>query len=296
MNIAQSSDITIQQIRIFVACAENKSFSVAAEKLFLTQPTVSKWIAKLERQLDCKLFLRGANGVILTKQGEMLLAKWQPMLLYFNESLDAVKAAGNSAEAIRIGCLTHLRYEGIITDALSRFSNVHPETQIILEAYEFKELRENLHGHRLDAAFTYSFDFAWDDSVRLLPLSKAELYLVGTARTMEDSASEGYHTLLLLSKEESQFGCELVMAACRGMGYDFERVYYYPNLASLEIAVRQGKGVMICGDYIFQKNDHLLRFPVPKEIITNFISLVWLEDIKKPQALLLTEALSEIYR
>lgn len=58
--------------RIFHVVSQNKSFSKAAEELFMTQSAVSQAIAKLEKELDIQLFYRTPRGVRLTNEGKVL--------------------------------------------------------------------------------------------------------------------------------------------------------------------------------------------------------------------------------
>lgn len=62
----------ISQYRIFAAAAEAGSISGAAKKLFISQPAVSKSIISLEESLGTELFARGARGVKLTEEGQIL--------------------------------------------------------------------------------------------------------------------------------------------------------------------------------------------------------------------------------
>ncbi|WP_039044071.1 LysR family transcriptional regulator [Sporosarcina sp. ZBG7A] len=58
--------------RIFNVVSANKSFSKAAQELYMTQPAVSQAISKLEKELDILLFHRTSKGVVLTNEGELL--------------------------------------------------------------------------------------------------------------------------------------------------------------------------------------------------------------------------------
>lgn len=58
--------------RIFNVVSANKSFSKAAQELYMTQPAVSQSISKLEKELDILLFHRTSKGVVLTNEGELL--------------------------------------------------------------------------------------------------------------------------------------------------------------------------------------------------------------------------------
>jgi molybdate transport repressor ModE-like protein len=71
-----SMRVNLNLLRIFAAVAEQRSFSRAAETLFISQPAVSKAVRELERQLDLPLLERevgGARGVRLTESGQALL-------------------------------------------------------------------------------------------------------------------------------------------------------------------------------------------------------------------------------
>ncbi|MEE3191346.1 MAG: LysR family transcriptional regulator, partial [Pseudomonadota bacterium] len=62
-----------QSLKAFIAVAEQKSFSAAAESLYLTQSAVSKRIKQLEEQLGTTLFDRHNRTISLTEAGEALL-------------------------------------------------------------------------------------------------------------------------------------------------------------------------------------------------------------------------------
>lgn len=64
--------VKLEYYRVFCMVAECKSFSGAAKKLYMTQPAVSQTILHLEEDLDSRLFMRGAKGVTLTTEGQVL--------------------------------------------------------------------------------------------------------------------------------------------------------------------------------------------------------------------------------
>ena len=275
MEHTQRGDVSIQQIRIFLAAAQTGSFSQAAQKLYLTQPVVSKWIAKLERELGCKLFVRKGSGVKLTEEGEMLVDGWKHLLNVYDDTLSALERRTGRKRTLRVGILSQLRFLPAVAEIQMMFAEQYPDIDVVLEVYEFKELRYHLLNGDLDVAYLYSFDIQGEEELQLLTIHQAELYLAGMPGALEDPDAEEYHTLLLVSRSESRTGGDLVMKACRDMGFRFNRVQYYPNVASVELAARQGKGVMMVGRYAFQRNDPLLRFPVPKEYVSNDVALAW---------------------
>ncbi|MCK4258869.1 MAG: LysR family transcriptional regulator [Halanaerobiales bacterium] len=64
--------VNLEWYKVFYHAAKMRSFSKAAEELFISQPAVSQVIKQLEEELDCQLFLRIPRGVKLTREGELL--------------------------------------------------------------------------------------------------------------------------------------------------------------------------------------------------------------------------------
>lgn len=62
----------VRFLRYFLAIAQEENISKAAERLHITQPTLSRQIAQMEQELGVKLFNRGARKVTLTGEGFLL--------------------------------------------------------------------------------------------------------------------------------------------------------------------------------------------------------------------------------
>jgi DNA-binding transcriptional LysR family regulator len=137
--------MTTEQLRYFDCIVECGSFSVAAEKCFISQSAVSKQIHTLEWELGCQLFERRKNNIILTPQGNVL----QPALKEIFSNIEAVVAKGHQLQNqearniklsnrqvhLRIATLPILgQYE--ITRELSRFEKQNPSVSIELEEQE----------------------------------------------------------------------------------------------------------------------------------------------------------------
>lgn len=73
----------IRQLEYFVQAARMKSFTRAAESLYITQPTISKMIRNMEVELEADLFYREGKSVRLTDAGEILFTKAQNIVESF---------------------------------------------------------------------------------------------------------------------------------------------------------------------------------------------------------------------
>jgi LysR family transcriptional regulator, hydrogen peroxide-inducible genes activator len=78
--LLQNLRMTLTELKYIVALAREKHFGHAAEACFVSQPTLSVSIKKLEEELDCKLFERSANEVTVTPLGEEIVRQAQSVL------------------------------------------------------------------------------------------------------------------------------------------------------------------------------------------------------------------------
>lgn len=83
--------MTLDQMRYFMEVAYCRSFSQAAQNLFISQPNLTKYIASMEKELGVKLFDRTTRKVELTEAGERLLSKSQLVLMPFLRELEDIQ-------------------------------------------------------------------------------------------------------------------------------------------------------------------------------------------------------------
>ncbi|MEM7206744.1 MAG: LysR family transcriptional regulator [Pseudomonadota bacterium] len=99
----------VNNLSAFLAIVETQSFSAAAERLYLTQPAISKRIAALETSLDVKLFHRIGRSVQLTEAGEALTDSARRIVDEFSRARERVTTLhGEVAGRLRIGTSHHI--------------------------------------------------------------------------------------------------------------------------------------------------------------------------------------------
>jgi len=115
--------------------AETGSFSRAAEKLFITQPAVSKRISSLEFSLDCKLFDRLGKNIQLTQAGEALIPSYQKILSEIEESKRIISSLRTDISGhLRFGTSHHIglhRLPPILRDYTRQFPKVELDIQFM---------------------------------------------------------------------------------------------------------------------------------------------------------------------
>ncbi|MBQ4228157.1 MAG: LysR family transcriptional regulator, partial [Clostridia bacterium] len=88
----------IKDIRYFVAIAEEHSMSKAARELFVSQPTLSQVVSKLEQEFDTALFIRKGNALILTAAGESLLNSGRALLAQHESIVTTLHSLSSAKE------------------------------------------------------------------------------------------------------------------------------------------------------------------------------------------------------
>src|SRR5918992_4593422 len=86
--------MNLRDLSYFIATAEEQSFTTAARRLILTQQAVSAAMGRLERDVGVALFVRRADGVVLSAAGLRLLPAARQLVLIAAQTVSAARAAG----------------------------------------------------------------------------------------------------------------------------------------------------------------------------------------------------------
>jgi DNA-binding transcriptional LysR family regulator len=142
----------IKLLRTFLAVAELRHFSRAADALHLSQPALSKQIGALETSLGGKLFERGRHGAELTPFGEGFLPDAQALVHDADEVLLRAREASSGRRGhLRIGlCLSVLT---LVPRLIADFRRQHPGVAITLSDLSSAEQTRRLLAGKLDAGF-----------------------------------------------------------------------------------------------------------------------------------------------
>ena len=127
------SDMELRHLRYFVAVAEELSFTRAAEKLRIAQPSLTRQIKDLEEEIGARLLDRTKKQVKLTNEGECLLARAKRLLGDSIEMVESVREVSRQAASIRIGYLPH-PFHRLLPISISTFEQQYPKVSVKLVA------------------------------------------------------------------------------------------------------------------------------------------------------------------
>lgn len=163
--MVMAMDVHVRDLRYFVAVAEELHFTRAAERLYVSQPALSKQVRALERHLGVELFRRDPQGVTVTEAGAALLPHARRVLDAWSDGTAALEAARAAARStLVVGMSTSPGRGGLLPAIRSRFTAAHPDTVLRLRQVSWEDPTAGLADGDADIAFVW------------LPLPDAERY------------------------------------------------------------------------------------------------------------------------
>ena len=151
--MTEKQNISLDSYRVFCAVAKHKSLTKAAEELYITQPSVSMAISKLEKQLGSKLLTRSAKRVSLTREGEVMYS-------YLKQAMNLIDTAEEkfwemqllkSGEVV-IGASDTLSANYLLP-YLQKYFELYPEIQLKVTNRTTSETIELLKNGTVDFGF-----------------------------------------------------------------------------------------------------------------------------------------------
>lgn len=170
--------MTVLQMQCFLEAAELGSFAVASEKLYISQPTMSRQIRTLEEELQVALFVRDHNAVKLTDVGRELLPMIQSLYEGYMGASKAIQETVNRRlDRLRIGILDSLRFTDPMREAVLMVKHAYPNANIQICHLPLRQSCSALRDGSLDVLFMLNTSMASWDRVRSMELYRDRMCL-----------------------------------------------------------------------------------------------------------------------
>jgi len=144
--------MTITQLHYILAVAEYRNFTLAAERCFVTQPTLSMQIQKLEEELEIKIFDRNKKPIQLTEVGKKIVQQAKSIVNEAERIKDIVEQQkGFIGGDFKIGIIPTIM-PTLLPMFLNAFIKKYPRINLIIEEYTTDEIINRLRKGQLDAA------------------------------------------------------------------------------------------------------------------------------------------------
>lgn len=152
IGITYHRTMQFQQLLYFVAVAETRHFTHAAERVHVSQPSLSQQIRALEKELGATLFSRARGNIALTEAGEALLPLARRILADADTARHEVQELVQLRRGrVRLGATPSL-CTGLLPDVLRVFHDRHPGIELLIEEGGSHDLVRELARGALDLA------------------------------------------------------------------------------------------------------------------------------------------------
>jgi DNA-binding transcriptional LysR family regulator len=146
--------VDLRQLRCFIAVAEEAHVTRAAERLGIQQPSLSRLINRVERELDVQLFRRRSRGLALTEAGTAFLQKARAAISTVEQAIVTAKRTARGEQGrIRVGVSPTASFHPFVPPLIREFRDALPLVSIILEEDTSDILVERLRDEQADASF-----------------------------------------------------------------------------------------------------------------------------------------------
>jgi DNA-binding transcriptional LysR family regulator len=239
----------LRDLRYFVAVAQHRNFSRAAEQLAVSQPALSEQVRKLEDELGAPLFVRTSRGVTLTDAGEAFLPRARDVLAQADAAADSVRMVTSGvAGTLTLGFIDSAAL-AILPPLIRRFTDRYPNVKL--------RLRELGTRQQLEAAASGEIDVGivrgpvWSEELNgrriateslLVALPAHHALAANTPIRLADLRDEGFVTY----PAERQAGLyEEMLRLCHAAGFEPRIVQEANEISTICAIVAAGLGVAI---------------------------------------------------
>jgi DNA-binding transcriptional LysR family regulator len=144
----------IRQLKAFVAIAEARTFTAAAQRIHYTQAALSMQIKQLEKEVGVPLFTRMPRRVVLTEAGEKLMERAHHILREHDAALaELAELAGAKHGRLRVGSASAMVSSDSLPQILKRLRKAHPHAEVLVSSGTSDELVRKILAGEIDTAF-----------------------------------------------------------------------------------------------------------------------------------------------
>jgi len=269
------------RLRAFAAVAREKSFSRAADAIYISQPAVSKHIASLEAELRTKLVLRGPRAVQLTPAGQVMADFVLRAEALLANARRAVAAGADGEMGTLALAASGIPGTYILPRLLTRFREQHPAVEIDFHLETSGGALKAVRAHQVEIAVVGGLTVPPELEVE--SLLEDEVVLVGAPQLGGRRLHiRDLERLTWISREEGSSTRAAVEAARWQIGLHVVRTFELPSWEAVKLAVAEGGGIAAISRFALQlelESGRLAVLDVPRWRLLRTIAAVTARDV-----------------
>jgi DNA-binding transcriptional LysR family regulator len=280
--------IDVRRLRIFVAVAEEGSFTAAAQRLYLTQSAVSQQMSVFEREVGLALLRRMPRGVTLTPAGEALVVRAGKLFGEISAIEQELRTFGENQQEVRIGAFATAGLE-LLPQALKSFKALRPDIRVLLKSVPTEDVTARLRDGDIQVLLTWEYDFAPQPLDRtlaqlrlpddpLLVVLAADHPLAGRAEVAPaELANERWVVRTHRAPYENAYE-----TMCRIAGFEPDIAFRTDDYQALQGLVAAGMGVSLAPALsLTPHRDDVVTLPLSEPTFTRRVTALTLPEVSR---------------
>ncbi|WCT74410.1 LysR family transcriptional regulator [Sphingomonas naphthae] len=241
----------LRHIRYFLAVAEARNFTRAAQRLGIGQPPLSQQIRDLEDEIGVRLFHRIPQGAELTEAGHAFLAGVRTLPDQVQAAVHGAQRAGRGETgALRVGFTGSAAFNPVVPGIIRAYRRAYPDVELSLQEGNSLDLVTALRDDLLDAAFLRPESVEieglqlreLDDEAMVVALPSAHRLAGAASVRLADLATEAF---VLTPRNLGPTLFDAAVTACREVGFEPQLGQSAPQIASVLALVAAELGVSL---------------------------------------------------
>lgn len=254
--------MTQSQINYFLAVASDGSITRAANRLFVSQPAISKSISALEKELGFALFSRQDNSITLTYAGNQLYEFFTRTKDEYRRLLKQIeRRSGQTATNIRIGCPSNWNPEMFYKPIVDHFAEVQPNLTLTIECFPIPEMIGMIKNKQLDLILTLNLRDSALLGLHSKRIAETECGILYSKKCFPNVKTIGDLKHVQFLGCDSNVQSQFETMICEAIGDEFTPEF--KNCANYHTAVfelSRGNGVMLFIDWDSAVRSELFNF------------------------------------
>lgn len=241
----------LDYLREFLVLGDSLNYSAAAKKLFITQPSLSKHIARLEEELGVRLFVRDTHQVALTDAGKECLSEVRGIVEKYDDLIHRMEASNRGMSGtVRIGFLNYTMGE-YVSPVIERIEELYPNMVIEPCPSGTNDIIENLMTGKVDIGLFMKVPLPQEDRFQFHHVYREKLAVfVGQGSplrqfesvTMEQLQDESFLEIEGVYHKQYE---SAIQTFCMIHNFIPKHSVKVPNLEAAVLSVQRDKGIYI---------------------------------------------------
>lgn len=242
----------IEYIREFMDLAETLNYSASSGRLYISQPTLTRHIQAMEKEIGSPLVVTSSHGVELTREGSLAVSVFRKILKEYDRYLEqCTNLSSHVSGTLKLGLLYYAIDEHF-SSFLDYLSDKYPRLELCLSSYQPQQLYEDILSGKVDAGTLFCYEKDLDPDLRFCRATDQRfIAMMGSNHALASAETVTLQELSfsrLIELKGDEFSRNLTRKMLARNNIRFSGSIFTENIDTVPMTIRKAGGVHITGE------------------------------------------------